>query len=177
MKRGTQHLCETALAMVVSMASSISCESPARSPVDQADFMQRTRCGPEVNDSDLAPILSGQALKNVEPLYSTMESGRAGDQARLRGALLTVSALPGVTPEWLDRELECHSAGLTLGQLKSIPEDPFWLSGAVVDIDVRPAKDGFLIAVAGYASADARRILDNAQAFAKVKAAPASPSK
>jgi hypothetical protein len=108
-------------------------------------------------------------------LYSSVEFGKSGEQSQLRGAVLTVNALPGVTAEWLDRELECHSARLTLGQSKSTPDDPFWLPGSSLDIDVRPAKDGFIIGVAGFSAADAHQILNRAQAFAK--RAPASTVK
>jgi hypothetical protein len=135
--------------------------------------MESTRCGPEVNDTGLAPVLSGQAVQGVGPLYSSVEFGKSGEQTQLRGAVLMVNALPGVTAEWLDRELECHGARLTLGRAQSSPEDPFWLPGSSVDIDVRPAKDGFVIGVAGYSSADAHQILDRAQAFATAKTAPA----
>jgi hypothetical protein len=164
-----------ALAIVFSTAFSLNCESPAKSPIDQALFMERTRCGPDVNDASLAPVLDGQAIKKVGPLYATIETGKAGEQSHLRGALLTVSALPGVTAEWLDRELECHSASLALGLVKATAEDPFWLPGSTVDIDVRPAKDGFLVGIAAYSPTDARQILDRAQAFVKAKVAPGSP--
>jgi hypothetical protein len=153
----------------------IACGPAAKSPADQASFVESTRCGPELNDSELAPILDGKAVRGVGPLYSNVEADKSGQQAQLRGALLTISALPGVTAEWLDRELECHSARLTLGRVTSTAEDPFWLPGSTVDIDVRPAKDGFVVGVAGYSAADARQVFDRAQAFAKAKAAPAAP--
>jgi hypothetical protein len=144
----------------------------ARSPAEEAGFMESTRCGPEVNDSDLAPVLSGRAVQGVGPLYNTVEAGKSGEESRLRGAVLTIGALPGVTAEWLDRELECHGARLTLGRITSSPEDPFWLPGSSIDIDVRPGKDGFVVGVAGYSSSDARQIFDRAQAFAKAKKVP-----
>jgi hypothetical protein len=164
-----------ALVTVLSAALAIGCEPVARSPADQAAFIESTRCGPEVTESDLAPVLGGQAVQGVGPLYSSVEFGKSGEQSQLRGAVLTVNALPGVTAEWLDRELECHSARLTLGQSKSTPDDPFWLPGSSLDIDVRPAKDGFIIGVAGFSAADAHQILNRAQAFAK--RAPASTVK
>ncbi len=156
-------------------AWAIGCDLSARSPADQASFVERTRCGPEVTDTALEPILDGHAVQQVEPLYSTIEADKSGEQSQLRGAKLTVAALPGVTAEWLDRELECHSAHITLGRTASTPEDPFWLPGSTVDIDVRPTKDGFAVGVAGFSAADARQILARAQAFAKAKRAPASP--
>ena len=83
--------------------------------------------------------------------------------------MLTFGALPGETAEWLDRELECHGARLTLGRVQSTPEDPFWVPGSTVDIDVRPTKDGLAVGVAGYSTADAHKIFERAQSFAKAK--------
>lgn len=91
----------------------------------------------------------------------------------MRGATLRVSALPGVTPEWLDRELECHGARVILGLAKPVdPDDPFVLPGSALDIDVRPAKDGFLIGIAGFSADDAGKIFHRAQAFTKAPQRP-----
>jgi hypothetical protein len=160
--------------LIVPAVFTIGCEPAAKSPVDQAEFMENTRCGPEVKDGDLALVLGGQAIQSVGPLYSTVEGSKTGEESRLRGAIVTVNALQGMSAEWLDRELECHGARLILGRIQSSPDDPFWLPGSTVDVDVRPAKDGFAVGIAGYSPADARRIFDRAQAFAKAKGAPAS---
>ncbi|MGA3123601.1 MAG: hypothetical protein ABSF69_22775 [Polyangiaceae bacterium] len=164
-----------ALAALLTAAMAAGCSEPAKGPADQAAFTDRTRCGPEVTDSAIAPILDGKAVQQVEPLYSTFDTDKSGETSKLRGAKITINALPGITAEWLDRELECHNARITLGQAQPTPDDPFWLSGATLDIDVRPAKDGFIIGVAAFSSADAKQILDRAQSFAKAKAGPASP--
>lgn len=164
------------LVMTFSGAFAGGCQQPsARSPADQATFIESSRCGTDVKESDLGPVLGGQAVQAVAPLYSTIEASKSGSQSQLRGAILTIAALPSMTPEWLDRELECHGARLTLGEVTSTADDPFWLPGSSVDIDVRPAKDGFLVGIAGYSSADAHQILDRAQAFAKAKKAAPSP--
>jgi hypothetical protein len=154
----------------------LACGPPqgAKTAVDRATFMERTRCSSSDDDKAIAPILGGQAVLGVRSLYSSTTSDKNGPVAELRGATLNVAALPGVTAEWLDRTLECHSAKETLGHDGAASDDPFWLPDATVDIDVRPAKDGFDIAVAGFSSSDARQILARANAFAKSKvAAPA----
>jgi hypothetical protein len=156
-------------AMVVALAA--GCETAAKSPADQAAFMERTRCGPDVDENAIAPILDGKAVLDVAPMYSTFEANKSGEQSQLRGARLNVSALPGITAEWLDRALECHGAKLALGHAVALPDDPFWLPGATVDIDVRSAKDGFAVGIAGYSASDAHRILERAEAFAKEKGA------
>jgi hypothetical protein len=147
---------------------------PAKSPTDQATQMVRTRCGPDLDESALGPVLDGRALKNVEPLYSSTagsEGSKGDNQSELRGAVVNVQAVPGVTAEWLDRALECHSAKRVLGQGPQAggAEDPFWLPGSVVDIDVRSAKDGFRVAVAGTSPAEGQKILTRAQSFANAK--------
>jgi hypothetical protein len=137
------------LALAFSAAITAACGAPARSPADAAAFTERTRCGSDVTESDLTPVFSGHSVQSVGPLYATIEGGKSGSQSQLRGAVLTFGALPGETAEWLDRELECHNARLTLGETQSMPDDPFWLAGSAVDIDVRPTSDGLLVGVAG----------------------------
>lgn len=139
---------------------------PAKSPLDRAAFMEQTRCGPDDEEATIAPVIGRSAVVSVEPLYSNASSGKSGSQAMLRGATVVVSALPGVTPEWLDRALECHGAKAMLGHVQSPPNDPFWLPDASIDIDVRPAKDGFDIALSAFSADDARQILARANAFA-----------
>jgi hypothetical protein len=156
-------------ASALASALAAACGAPARSPADAASFTERTRCGPDVKEGDLAPVFSGHSVQSVGPLYATIEGGKSGTQAELRGAVLTLGAMPGQTAEWLDRELECHSARLTLGEAQSTPDDPFWLPGSIVDIDVRPTADGLVVGVAGYSADDARTLLEHAESFAKTR--------
>jgi hypothetical protein len=158
--------------LVLLLSASAGCgQSPqtdARSPADQVAFMERTRCIADAaaDEKALAPILDGAALQGVQPLYSTTESGKSGIGVELRGAVVKVAALQGVTDVWLDRALECHGAKATLGHVRAAENDPFWLPDSTVDIDVRSAKDGFDVAVTGHSSADARQVLARASAFA-----------
>jgi hypothetical protein len=160
------------LLAVVTAACGKASAPDGRTAADQAAFMEHTRCGIDGDDQLLAPVLSGSAVQKVEPLYSNLGSNKAGPQSQLRGATITIVALPGMTAEWLDRALECHSAKSTLGHARA-GGDPFWLPGAIVDIDVRSARDGFDAAVTGYSSDDAQAILARATAFMASK--PAAP--
>lgn len=147
---------------------------PAKSPADQAAQMARTRCGPDLDETALGPILDGKALRSVEPLYSGngSEASKGGSPSELRGAIVNVQATTGVTAEWLDRALECHSAKRVLGQGPGAggDQDPFWLPGSVVDIDVQSAKDGFRIAIAGATPTEGQQILTRAKSFASSRA-------
>jgi len=164
----------TFLLAVAAAACGPSTAEGAKTPADRAAFMERTRCAADDDDKALALVLGGNAVQGVKPLYSNFESAKSGYQSELRGATVTLSALSGVTAEWLDRALECHSAKNTLGHSPGAADDPFWLPGSSVDIDVRSAKDGFDVAVTGFSPDDARQILARANAFAKSKMA-ASP--
>jgi hypothetical protein len=166
------------MAWLLSLATAVaSCgeASPqsAKSPADRAAFMERTRCAADDDDKALAPVLTGDATQGVHPLYSTVEGAKTGHQEELRGATVVVAALPGMTAEWLDRALECHSAKEALGHVPPAPDDPFFLPGSTVDIDVRSARDGFDIAISAFSSDDARQVLARANAFAKSKASAA----
>jgi hypothetical protein len=120
---------------------------------------------PQDDDKQLASVLSGEAVAGVRPLYSNVEASKSGLQAELRGARLSVRALPGVTPEWLDRALECHGAKAMLGHVTPPANDPFFVPNAFVDVDVFSEKDGFEVQVVGYSPEDAKQILDRANAF------------
>jgi hypothetical protein len=158
-----------AIVVVALTACAETAAKPSHTATDQATFMERTRCGTQDDEATIAAVINGSAVQNVRPLYSDIENAKAGLSHELRGATITVAALPGVTPEWLDRALECHSAKETLGHAPAPSNDPFWLPDSLVDIEVRSAKDGFLVDVIGYSSADAKQILDRANAFAKAK--------
>jgi hypothetical protein len=162
-------------------ASLVACSAgttqEAKTASDRAAFMERTRCAGGEDEALLAPVLNGNAVRDARPLYSNVDSAKGGLHAELRGATLVVDALPGMTAEWLDRALECHSAQNVLGRRPVAPDDPFWLPESTVDIDVRSAKDGFDVAVSGFSTADAQRIWARADAFWKARKGDAGVSR
>jgi hypothetical protein len=158
-------------ATTVGCAGQTPPQGGVKTPADRAAFMERTRCSGD-DDKLTAAVLNGTAIVGVKPAYSNVGDAKGGPQPELRSAIISVSALPGLTAEWLDSALECHSAKTTLGHAPAASNDPFWLPEASIDIDVRPAKDGLDIVVTGYSPDEARRILGRASAFAPKAAAP-----
>jgi hypothetical protein len=140
---------------------------PAKTPVEQAASMAQTRCGTDVAEASLVPLVTGASVESVEPLYTRSGGDRSGADTHLSGALVRVRASQGVTAEWLDRALECHGAKRMLDQLPSdtIANDPFWLPGRTVDIDVESARDGFKVAVRADGTDEAQEILIRATAY------------
>jgi len=132
--------------------------------------MERARCGPDVGEATLAPVLQERAnIDSVSPLYADVPGGKSGGGTRLDGAVVRIRPIPGMTAEWLDRALECHSARRVLGRIPAdvLPNDPFWLPGGrTVDIDAESARDGFQVAVRGSTVDDNKEILSRANAFA-----------
>jgi hypothetical protein len=165
-----------------SAASAIlSCaeSSPANlhSPSEEAAAMERSRCGPDLDEAALDPIFSHRAIESAEPLYARTVADRAGATERLEGAIIYVRAIQGMTPEWLDRALECHSARRVLGKTPDVvaKNDPFWLPGRMVDINAQSVGPGFRVAIRGATPDDAQEILIRANAFAAMSPAPSSP--
>jgi hypothetical protein len=156
---------------VVAAATAACAEQSARTPADLAAFMERTRCASDDDDKAIAPVLNGSAVQRIEPLLGTIGGAKSGPMPELRGVTVIVVALPGITAEWLDRALECHSAKEVLGHEPAPSDDPFWLPGSFVNIDVTSDRDGFNVAIIGYSANDAQQILARSTSFAKAKAA------
>ena len=138
----------------------------AQTAADREAMVERTRCDAQGDERSLAPVLRGEAVQSVEALYTSGETA-PGARSEVRGVSITVQALPGMTAESLDRALECHSARAALGDSRAAWDDPFFLPGSFVGIDVRAAGYGFEVQVAGSSSDEGYAILTRAQAFAK----------
>lgn len=166
-------------AALLALASSVGCDlssSSVKAPSDEAAELVRTRCASNADETLIAPVLDGSAVEGVEPLYNNGLGGaRIGHWSMLAGIVITVRALPGVTAEWLTRELECHSARRVAGitQDTSMPNDPFWLPGRMVQIDAQSAHGSFRVEVRA-SPAEAQELLDRAKALTRTAAPRAS---
>jgi hypothetical protein len=137
--------------------------APATTAADKAAAVETSKCSATVNEDDLAPVLTGSAIENVEPLYIRVATRDSDVQGALHGALITVRPLPGMTAELLERSLECHSARATLGRVDNPTTDPFALPSSLVDISVRPEGDAFRVGVGARRSEEAHEILNRAE--------------
>jgi hypothetical protein len=156
----------------VACALSIAARSQAQEPTlaDPAP-LQPEHCAPEFSESVVAPVVSGQAVEAVEPLYVTSGSS-LGRQNQLIGAVIRVRPLPNTTAGFLDRALECHRARLELGQIPATANDPFFLVGRTLGIEVTAARDGLRIAVRGETPEQGEQILARANATLETVAPP-----
>jgi len=147
----------------------LGCEAAptAQSPAGQAAAFQQGRCAAQLGEQAVAKILDGSAVERVEPLYSVSSSKTSN--SRLLGAAIEVVPVRGETAEWLARALECHGAQQVMLHASGDPlkSDPFFLPESMVQIDVASAGDGYRVTVSSTSSAEAREILDRAQALTR----------
>jgi hypothetical protein len=88
--------------------------------------------------------------------------------AQVFAVRLVVRAPAGVTAEQLGTLLRCHGARALLGEVdrSQLGDDPYWLPGSWVDIDVRDAANSFVVTLTGNTVTDNLHILRRAEAFA-----------
>jgi hypothetical protein len=153
--------------------SFVASGTTARSPTAVAADMERVRCGPDVDESLVTEIFEKRLIEGATPINVNLGGGSTyGPQNRLSGAFIVVRPVEGMTPAVLDRALECHSAKRVLGRIPAdaFPNDPFWLPGGVVDIDVQSQGDRLWIAVRAETPEQAQEILRRARAFVATRA-------
>jgi hypothetical protein len=136
-----------------------------RTPADHAREIA-PRCAAFSEDASQHALTLVEA---VEPAYSFISSGPMDRQARLRGARVHVRPELAMSRESLQRTLECHQARVVLGAARALPDDPYVLPGAWLDLDASSEGDGFVVAVQADALVDARRVLERARRFAAVR--------
>lgn len=155
-------------ALLVSLAGCASLQHMP-TPSEVASDMERKRCGPDVDEATLEPIFDKHAIQGWETAYLSAQScgaGGGGCYKRLAGAVIKIKAMQGFTAEWLDRALECHSARRVLGKIPpGDPNDPFWLPGKTVDIDVVSTGAAFAATVRTLEPSDAQEIVNRTRAF------------
>lgn len=164
-----------AVATLPILVATAGCASwaPVKPAVDSAHVVAANRCADVESDSNLNAVLSGEAVAAVKPLYANLSDVRAAEGSELRGATVIVRALPGMTAEWLDRQLKCHSATETLGQGEAYG-DPFFLPDTQVSIVVRSLNGAFAVDISAFPPKAAHRILSRANDWLAGRGAAAS---
>lgn len=163
-----------ALASILVTISACASSTPSKTAADPARVMETNRCADVESDRNLDAVLSGRAVDEVRPLYGNLTDPRASQEAQLRGATVVVRALPGMTAEWLDRQLKCHSAEETLGHNGPARQDPFFLPDMPVTIAVRPLGGAFGVDISAFPPKAADRILNRANDWLNSRPAAAS---
>jgi hypothetical protein len=129
----------------------------------------RMCAGLSESDRDMSPfahpedIASVQPLKRMEPAYAGY--GSASSSETTVGATVLFRATPGMTAEWLQRLVDCHSArAAAVGfEMPEMTYCPLTLKG--VEATVVPARGGFAVEIRSDDAAMTNEILRRSNAL------------
>jgi hypothetical protein len=153
-------LCGLLTSGVIASATACASNPP---PAAKAAAVERVQCDSQDTVQNGAELIRSTKVLHVEPIYSLVQSSNNNSEERVAGAKLLIRPPAGVTAEQMTRSLQCHSARVLLGQVDSanVPNDPYWLPDAWVNIQVKAEDGNFAVTV----SADSVR--ENLQVFGR----------
>jgi hypothetical protein len=159
----TQHL---RLIGAGSVAFLLSACAARMAPTAKATQVEQEECSNEAAQDDLRLLQTAKVLK-AEPIYTRIHTSTT-DEERVSGAKLVIRPPDGVSADRLAQMLQCHSAGVLLGQVDrtKFPDDPYWLPNAWLDIDVKPQAGNFAVTLSANTVARNLQVLQRASAFA-----------
>jgi hypothetical protein len=133
------------------------------------DAEARACNGISEDDRDISPFDHREDIESVEPLKATLSSAKTGTSAYTVGAVVTIRALPGLTPEWLQRTVDCHLArNAALGHnVPEMPDCPLVPNG--VEARVSSTGSGFAVAIRSDNPDTAKEVLARAQRLVQGK--------
>ena len=153
---------------VCAMAAATGCVSNAQPPAAKAAGIERLQCDGSATAQDEVQLLQSVTVLHVEPIYSHVLTANNNSEERVNGAKLLIRPPKGVNAEQMTRILQCHSARVLLGQVNgaAVPNDPYWLSDAWVNIDVKPESGNFAVTVSADTIHDNLLVLGRANHYA-----------
>jgi hypothetical protein len=144
--------------------------APAEARIEQARHVPGAQCDDASPADRAAQVLGLRGLLDVAPLIATVRKYKGMEGSRLVGVEIRYAAPPGVTPMWLQRELECHQADVVLGRAPARPDDPYVAPDEWLALDVGAVGSALVVQVSaasrGAATASverARRLYARAQ--------------
>ena len=149
-----------------SVAFLLSACAARLAPTAKATQVEQTECSNETAQDDLRLLQTAKVLR-AEPIYGKIHTNTT-DEERVNGATLIIRPPEGVSTDRLAQMLQCHSAGVLLGQVdrSKFPDDPYWLPNAWLDIDVKPEGRNFAVTLSANTVAKNLQVLQRATAFA-----------
>jgi hypothetical protein len=113
-------------------------------------------------------LLRSTKVLRIDPIYSHVLTSSNGSEERVNGAKLLVQPPKSMSTDQMDRILECHSAGVLLGQVSgsAVPSDPYWLPNSWVNIDVKAEGANFAVLLTADTVRDNLQVLRRASRYA-----------
>jgi len=117
--------------------------------------------GIATDDRDISPFERFDDIMSVEPLQ--VRTAMKEPLYRNAGAIVTFLAVPGMTPKWLQRFVDCHLArNAALGHdVPEMPDCPLVLRG--ISAHASATENGFSVAISSDDPEAAREILARAE--------------
>jgi hypothetical protein len=170
-KGATMKAVLTSLAVAAAAASLAGCATEPRpadatpATVAEAQAREAALCKGEAGHE--LDALAPSNIEKVKPLYAHVHEGKTGSVKRLMGVSLYVHPSMGVTPELLNRRLECHIARELIRGHGADPNDPFAPSGAQpIDVVVSSAGATLKIDIMAGDFDQAKTVVARAKAYA-----------
>jgi hypothetical protein len=171
----------TSVAALAVACMAVGCTAPNRpadaapAAVAEAQAREATLCKGEAGKE--LDALAPSNIERVKPLYAHMHEGKTGTVKRLMGVSLYVQPSSGVTPELLNRRIECHIARELIRGHAADPNDPFSPSGAdPIDVVVSSAGPTLKVDIMAADFEQARTVVARAKAYAAEPNAVAATS-
>jgi hypothetical protein len=116
------------------------------------------------DDRDISPFYHREDITRVEPAYTPSARGK-GDPSTVMGAVVTFRAVKGLSPEWLQRIVNCHIArnnalGNAMPEMAYCPLEPKGVTATVAS-----AGDGFAVRIEAKDAKTAQEVLKRAEAL------------
>jgi hypothetical protein len=146
------------------------------SATTKAVQVEHAQCAGARTAQDDLRLLETTTVLRAEPIYSHVHTN-SNEEDRVSGAKLLIRAPEGVTADRFALVLQCHSARALLGQVdrSQLGDDPYWLPGAWVDIDVTPEAGNFAVTLRSDSVSKNLQVLNRATAFAGTHRETATP--
>jgi hypothetical protein len=157
-------LCLMAGVSVTCVLSACAMNAP---PAARAAEIERMQCASGSASPDDVRLLQATTVLKAEPIYSRIHTN-SNEEDRVSGAKLLIRPPEGVSADRLTRVLQCHSARVLLGQIdrSQLPDDPYWLPDAWLDIEVTPETGNFAVTLRADSVSKNLAVLSRATAFA-----------
>lgn len=151
-------------ALITVGAVAVSCAgAPVRKdPAATAIAAEQVHCGNGFEEDQR--IFAPDLVTGVSPVMRKYHVGRSAGEV-LAGAALAIRAQPGLTSEWITRNLICHQAHRLLSHVDEPQDDAYWLSGSWLEFAVRSRGDLFFVEIHAADQDAAKAVLARTRTF------------
>jgi hypothetical protein len=146
-------------------------------PTTKATEVEQRQCDGTTSAENETRVIEGATVLAVEPVYSYVHTATTGTDKRVAGAKLLIRPPEGIDAERVLRIIQCHSARAVLGRVDAarFPDDPYWLDGGWLDIDLVPESGNLSVTVQADGIHKNLQVLARARAYATHPRLPPPP--